>query len=396
MACLLLVLVVIGMHVRPAAADPLSVHAFRMAGDATRMRVVVEFDREPDFQWFLLRGPHRLVVDLPESSFAFDSEALEPRGLVSNIRYGKLYDGHSRMILEVKGPFAVERVDMLRNETSPGYRMVADIVAASEEAFEAALAEQAAPAGSAVKAPKAGNPEVPAKTGDDTFTLVIDPGHGGIDGGAEGVSGTQEKDVTLAFARQLRDAFKDKPGISVVMTRDGDRFLRLDERVRIARQAGADLFVSIHADTIRYKGIRGATVYTISERASDAVAKAAADRENLADSVAGVDVAEDNRQVADILVDLMRRETHGFSVGFARSLIREMSDTVQLIKNPHRSAGFRVLRAPDVPSVLVELGYLSNKKDEAQLLDADWRARAIDSMAAAIRRFAGLRNGAGG
>nr|WP_235911637.1 N-acetylmuramoyl-L-alanine amidase [Mesorhizobium xinjiangense] len=384
------------MHVRPAAADPLSVHAFRMAGDATRMRVVVEFDREPDFQWFLLRGPHRLVVDLPESSFAFDSEALEPRGLVSNIRYGKLYDGHSRMILEVKGPFAVERVDMLRNETSPGYRMVADIVAASEEAFEAALAEQAAPAGSAVKAPKAGNPEVPAKTGDDTFTLVIDPGHGGIDGGAEGVSGTQEKDVTLAFARQLRDAFKDKPGISVVMTRDGDRFLRLDERVRIARQAGADLFVSIHADTIRYKGIRGATVYTISERASDAVAKAAADRENLADSVAGVDVAEDNRQVADILVDLMRRETHGFSVGFARSLIREMSDTVQLIKNPHRSAGFRVLRAPDVPSVLVELGYLSNKKDEAQLLDADWRARAIDSMAAAIRRFAGLRNGAGG
>ncbi len=360
------------------------------------MRLVVEFDREPDVQWFLLRGPHRLVIDLPDSGFAFDSEALEPRGLVTNIRYGKLDEQHSRIIVEAKGPFAVERVDVIANETSPGFRMVADIVAASQDDFDAALAEQAATTGSAAAAASTGPVEAAAKADEDEFVLVIDPGHGGIDGGAEGVSGTQEKDVTLTFSRELRDALEAQPGMAVFLTRDDDRFLRLDERVRIARQHGADLFISIHADTIRYESIRGATVYTISERASDAVAKAAADRENLADSVAGVHVAEENREVADILVDLMRRETHGFSVSFARSLIGEMSDTVELIKNPHRSAGFRVLRAPDVPSVLVELGYLSNSKNEAQLLDAGWRAKVVTSMKDAILGFAGFKNGAGG
>ena len=180
------------------------------------------------------------------------------------------------------------------------------------------------------------------------------------------------------------------------MTRETDEFLRLDDRVRIARQHEADLFISIHADTIRLKGIRGATVYTVSDKASDAEAQALADRENLSDQLAGIEIEEENHEVADILIDLIRRETHGFSIRFARSLVGELSTRVGLINNPHRSAGFKVLKAPDVPSVLVELGYLSNAKDEEQLLSAEWRGKAAASISNAIALFASAKGGAGG
>ena len=180
------------------------------------------------------------------------------------------------------------------------------------------------------------------------------------------------------------------------MTREGDEFLRLDDRVRIARQHDADLFLSIHADTIRLKGIRGATVYTVSDKASDADAKALADRENLSDQLAGIVIEEEDHEVSDILVDLIRRETHNFSMRFARSLLDELSTTVRLINNPHRFAGFRVLKAPDVPSVLVELGYLSNPKDEEELRSAEWRAKVAASMAQAITAFASGKTDVGG
>ena len=180
------------------------------------------------------------------------------------------------------------------------------------------------------------------------------------------------------------------------MTREKDEFLRLDDRVRIAREHEADLFISIHADTIRLKGIRGATVYTVSDKASDADAQALADRENLSDQLAGIAVEEEDHQVADILIDLIKRETHSFSMRFARSLVGELSTTVGLINNPHRFAGFKVLKAPDVPSVLLELGYLSNAKDEEQLKNAEWRGKAAVSVSKAIEKFATSTGGAGG
>nr|WP_235633423.1 N-acetylmuramoyl-L-alanine amidase [Aquibium oceanicum] len=369
---------------------------YRMAGDASRARVVMEFDKEPQLKWFLLRAPHRLVIDLPETLFAFDAEALEPRGLIGGVRYGNLGNGSSRMILSTTGPFTVEKLSMLENENSPGYRLVVDMVADSEAAFEQALADQAETTGSTVNEDKkdrlGDSPERP----DRPFTVVIDPGHGGIDGGAKAVDGTAEKEITLTFSKVLQEQLEQSGRYNVFLTRDDDTFLRLDERVGIARQHEADLFISIHADTINIRNISGATVYTISEKASDSLAKAAAERENLADSVAGIEIAEENQQVADILFDLVRRETHGFSVSFARSLVGELSDTIELINNPQRSAGFRVLRAPDVPSVLVELGYLSNPKDVAKLEDPEWRAKAAGSIGAAIAIFADAKMGAGG
>ncbi len=386
----------------PARSDPTFTTAsdFKLAGDSNRLRIVMQLDREPELRYFLLRGPNRLVIDINDTVFALDPADLKARGLAKEMRYGTVGEGVSRLMLVAKGPFSVERFEVVRNEEGEGFRLVADIVSASEEAFDAALADQAQTTGSTQsthgQSTKKAERVVPGDPNQKPFTVVIDAGHGGIDSGAEGVNGTLEKAITLAFALELKAKLGSTTGYRVEMTRDDDTFLRLDERVRLARQHGADIFISIHADTIRLKGIRGATVYTVSDKASDAEAQALADRENLADTLAGAQAGDENKQVADILVDLIRRETHGFSIRFARSLVGQLNrDKVELINNPHRSAGFKVLQAPDVPSVLVELGYLSNAEDEEMLKNPEWRARAIDSIAAAITLFAAARQEAG-
>ncbi|MDP3895712.1 MAG: N-acetylmuramoyl-L-alanine amidase [Mesorhizobium sp.] len=383
-------------YAAPSAGDLYRASGFKMAGDAARTRIVLHFDREPTVKWFLLRGPHRIVIDLPESVFAIDQGDLKPRGLVTGVRYGHLEEGRSRLIISGKGPFAVEALQVLANETSPGFRLVVDMAAASAAVFDTALSIQADKTGSTSAAPKGDRLVATAGSAPRKFTIAIDPGHGGIDGGAESAAGTIEKEITLAFGLELKALLEATGTYNIIMTRDKDEFLRLDDRVRIARQAGADLFISIHADTIGVRGVHGATVYTVSDRASDAEAKALAERENLADSVAGVDDGGENRQVVDILADLARRETHAFSIRFARSLVGQLSSAIELIKNPHRQAGFKVLRAPDVPSVLVELGYLSNARDEERLIDPEWRKKAVKSISSAITGFASARLGAGG
>ena len=389
-------LVLLAVLARAAHAENVVAHSFKMAGDDTRVRLVMHFDSEPDANWFLLRAPHRLAIDIADARFALDAEAVTARGLVTDVRYGGVSDDRGRLILSLNGPFAVEAFEIRENTASAGYRLVADLVATSSAAFEAALADQVTTTASTRTTPKGDRVVKGNETADQRFTIVIDPGHGGIDSGARGVSGAVEKDVTLAFAKELKDALEKLDVYRVRMTRDDDSFLRLDERVRIARQHGANLFISVHADTIRYKGVRGATVYTVSDQASDAEAAALAARENLSDELAGLSIEDENHEVSDILMDLIRRETQSFSVRFARTLVGSLSNEVELIKNPHRYAGFRVLRAPDVPSVLLELGYLSNKDDEKQLLDPEWRAKAIGSVMAAIRSFAGAAAASGG
>lgn len=382
-----------------AADAPLKATGYKMAGDATKMRIVMNFDREPNPKWFLLRGPNRLVVDLQNTKFALDAKDLKARGLVKAVRLGDLGEGVSRLILTGKGPFAVDKLDVLKNDDGSGYRLAIEMSAASEREFDEALANQTLTTGSTVSTDKGERVgKGPTTTAGHRFTIVIDPGHGGVDGGAEGLNGTIEKNVTLAFATELRDKLAATGNYNVFMTRDTDEFLRLDDRVRIARQHEADLLISIHADTISVKGIRGATVYTVSDKASDPQAQALADRENLSDQFAGMEIKDDNKEVTDILIDLIRRETHSFSMSFAHTLVGQLSTSVGLINNPQRSAGFRVLKAPDVPSVLVELGYLSNAKDEAQLLDADWRGKAAQSITNAVALFAAAKaeNRAGG
>ncbi|CAN7768300.1 N-acetylmuramoyl-L-alanine amidase [Mesorhizobium sp. LjNodule214] len=392
---LLMVIFLAFATVSDAADASLGATGYKMAGDATKMRIVMNFDREPDIKWFLLRGPNRLVVDLPRTRFAINARDVKARGLVKSVRYGDLGQG-SRLILTGKGPFSVDKLDVLKNDDGNGYRIAIDMSAASAREFDAALANQALTTGSTVSTDKGSRVGTgPISNPGHRFTVVIDPGHGGIDGGAEGLHGTIEKNVTLAFATELRERLSAVGSYDVFMTREKDEFLRLDDRVRIARQHEADLLISIHADTISVKGIRGATVYTVSDKASDPEAQALADRENLSDQFAGMEIKDDNKEVTDILIDLIRRETHNFSMSFAHTLVGQLSTSVGLINNPQRSAGFKVLKAPDVPSVLVELGYLSNAKDEAQLLDADWRSKAAQSITNAVALFASAKMGTG-
>lgn len=371
----------------PAAADSQYAREFRMAGDAVRTRMVLELDREPGLRWFLLAAPARLVIDLEATRLAFSTEDVKARGLFAGVRYGAGPGGAARLVLTARGPFAVDRLDVVKNGTSPGYRLIADLSAASDRAFRQAVADQMQTTGSTTPA------AAPAPA-DGRFRVVIDPGHGGFDGGARGVSGVEEKAITLAFATELKARLAALDGLDVSLTRDTDVFLPLDERVAIARRREANLLISIHADTIDVPGIHGATVYTVADKASDPAAEATAVRENLSDELAGIEVGAENQQVADILVDLIRRETHGVSVRFARSLVERFSASIGMIKNPHRFAGFRVLRAPDVPSVLVELGYLSNPEDEAKLRDPQWRGKAIDGIVSSVAGFAAGASGA--
>lgn len=361
------------------AADSLRVEGMRVAGDASRARVVLDVSDDPRFRWFLLRSPHRLVLEFEDAEYRHEEEAAEPRGLVTNVQFGPAGASSSRLILTAEGAFAVENVDVLTDEGDDGRRLVIDMVAASERQFEQALADQIA---TTATAPTDGTESK------RRFTVVIDPGHGGADSGAKGISGIHEKTITLAFGLELKKRLEDLDRYDVHLTRDRDVFLRLDERVRIARRHEADLLISIHADAIRHRNVRGATVYTVSDLPSDAESAAKAVRENLADQIAGYASNEASDEVSDILADLVRRETDGFSRQFAKTLVTEMSSEIGMIKNPHRFAGFQVLKAPDVPSVLVELGYLSNPRDEAQLRDVEWRAQAAAAIAAAIGRMA--------
>lgn len=217
--------------------------------------------------------------------------------------------------------------------------------------------------------------------------VVIDPGHGGVDPGAIGVSGIYEKYITLAVARELKTQLEKNGRYKVYLTRDRDVFIRLRDRVAIARQYNADLFISLHADSVGNSQMKGLSVYTLSQNSSDSEAQALADKENKADLIAGIDLSHESADVANILIDLAQRETMNRSAGFAGGVVDEVGRDTELLGNTHRFAGFAVLKAPDVPSVLVEMGYLSNETEERNLRQPEHRLKLAKSISRAIDRF---------
>jgi N-acetylmuramoyl-L-alanine amidase len=228
---------------------------------------------------------------------------------------------------------------------------------------------------------------VPKPAADRRRIIVLDPGHGGIDPGTMGASGVLEKDITLLMARELKDRLQASGRYRVLLSRDGDISLSLADRVRFARSEGADLFISIHADSIGDDKIHGATVYTLSETASDRVSELLAAKENKSDVIAGLDLNGESDEVSAILIDLAQRETMNNSARFARHLLGEFGERLSQPRQPHRFAGFKVLKAPDVPSALLEIGYMSNRRDEAMLTSPKGRARLVDAVAAAVDRY---------
>lgn len=366
------------------AADVNMVVATRVVGDETRTRFIADITNELAVNVFALSDPYRIVIDLPEVHFQLDpATGAEGRGLISAYRFGLISRGMSRIVLDVTQPVRVDDYFVLAPVDGQPARLVLDLVTTTAEDFQtAALAYQAAPAAAAPVA----NP-----TDNGLPVVVIDPGHGGIDPGATGVTGVVEKNVVLAFSLELAEQLRATGRYSVVLTRDDDTFLSLNGRVDFARSRGADIFLSIHADSFSQSSVRGTTIYTVSERASNQIAAAIAAGENRADILAGVNLVVADEGVADILIDLTRRETQNFSVALARSLIDSLSDTTRMFGTPHQEAGFVVLKAPDVPSVLIELGFLSNREDEQRLGSSDWRQQAAGSVVRAIDTFFATR-----
>ncbi len=372
------------------AAEPIVFDA-RVVGDDNRIRFIADMSAAVAPTVFTLADPYRIVVDLPEVDFALpDGAGMVGRGFVSAFRFGLISSGKSRIVIDVSQPIAIDKAFVTEANDAQPFRLVIDAVPTTRAAFDAATEayrrqQKAAAASSAER-------EFNRQGNGDKPLVVLDPGHGGIDAGARGVNGAVEKDVVLSFSEILAREIDKRGRYRVLRTRDRDEFIGLRERVDIAREAGADLMVSIHANSFRGRNVRGAIIYTASEEASGAMAEELAASENRSDILAGVDVEPEERdEVTDILLDLTRRETRNYGVVLARTLVERMGQSVEMFKIPHQQAGFKVLEAPDVPSALIELGYLTNATDEKLLTSPEWQEKAAASIADAIESFFAAR-----
>jgi N-acetylmuramoyl-L-alanine amidase len=361
----------------------------RLGGDTKQTRFVVDLSRRVAINAFTLADPYRVVVDLPQVAFQVPHNKVssQGRGLIKSFRYGLVMAGGSRIVLDLSGPVRIEKAFSLEAAEGQPARLVLDLVATDRESFlrTIALDNRVARTESAHQR----SPIVLPTNGDRRPVVVIDPGHGGIDEGTRAASGETEKSIVLEFAKQLHDRLESTGKYRVLMTRSDDTYISLGDRVRFARANKAALFISIHADALprRDGDAQGASIYTLSDTASDAEAARLADAENRADVIAGVDLSAEPDDVADILIDLAQRETKAFSAQFARTLSDELKNVARLHKHPLKSAGFRVLKAPDVPSVLVELGYVSNRGDLKLITSTSWQARAAQAIVQSVKTY---------
>jgi N-acetylmuramoyl-L-alanine amidase len=368
-----------------AETDEPSVIAARVGGDKSQTRIVFDLSRKVDMRAFALADPYRLVIDLPQMRFQLPPQAGEAaKGLVKAFRFGLMKKGGSRIVLDLTAPVRLDKSFVLDPSDGQPARMVLDLSAIDRPAFLRAVAFDNRP-----RTDLGAKPASEGATNDSRPVIVLDPGHGGIDEGAHAATGEAEKNVVLDFALKLRDKLEQSGKYRVEMTRSDDTFIALTDRVQFARTHRAQLFISLHCDALaRGEGdAQGATVYTLSDHASDAEAARLADAENRADIIAGVDLSSEPNEIADILIDLAQRETRSFTTHFARTLVGDLKNAIRLHKQPLRSAGFRVLKAPDVPSVLIELGFVSNRADFKELMSETWRTRAADSITHAVNAY---------
>lgn len=366
-----------GAVAAPAVTD------VRIGNYSAKSRFVLDISANVNFRVFSLADPYRVVIDLPEVDWRLNGNG-NPNGLVTGYRYGLFRPGQSRMVIDVGAPVVVAKKFMLPPDKDHGHRLVVDL---KKTTRQAALRQVYRPGRAAPRPAPAPKRRAVTHRRGDRRVIAIDPGHGGVDPGATGRSGSREKYITLAQARELGRQLQATGRYKVVMTRKRDIFIRLRDRIAIAQDAGADLFISLHADSMRNRRIRGGSVYTLSETASDKEAEALAAKENKADLIAGIDLSDQSEVVAKILIDLRQRLTKNDSAVFAKSLIRELRKTTRLLRNNHRFAGFAVLKAPDIPSVLVEMGYLSNRTDERLLKSRGHQKRIAAAVVKAVNRY---------
>ena len=365
------------------AGAPVAVAA-RLSQDRGGARLVFDLSRTVAATASAMAAPDRIVIDLPEINFQLDPSvgrvgALRDDSLVKDFRFGLLAAGKSRIVVDLVHtacPADVSAKPIVDGALAA--RLTIELKPCDAGAFAALVRSHSVSAPTAADAPALAQPPV----------IVLDPGHGGVDGGASGIGGVQEKTLVFEFCTELKRELDATKRYRVVLTRDGDQYVDLEDRVDLARADNAALFISVHADALSEDAdVSGSTVYTAADRASDAEAARIAARENAADRDPGARKRHDDADVADILFDLKRRETRTYAHIFSRGLVDRLRGAARLNHNPERSAGFVVLKAPEFPSVLVELGYLSNPQDVRSLASPDWRTKAAAAMVTAIDAF---------
>ncbi len=389
----------------PPVQERVSVLNARLGLHPDKTRLVLELTDSVPFTVSVHGSPYRVVVDLPDVSWPGGNTVMAGKGVVARYRFEGRDGGASRLVVETDGPARVVESYLIPPRDGFKPRFVLDIARTTPAQF-AASAPVAATTGTAsvsreaARPPAKRDPIVPVAAAlpppvppraapvPEKPMIVVDPGHGGVDPGAVGVGGVYEKDITLAMARELKRQLEGSGRYRVRLTRDKDVFIRLRDRVAIAREANADLFLSLHADSIGSSTVRGLSIYTLSDRASDREAEMLAAKENRADALAGMDLSSENDLVASILIDLAQRDTMNHSKRFANMALEHLGREVKLIPNkPHRQAGFAVLTAPDMPSALVEMGYLSSPQDVSLLSKSAHREKLGRGMVRTIDAY---------
>ncbi len=351
----------------------------------SQSRIVLEFSDPVIVRTFLLSDPDRLVVEMPQVMWRpSDTPSPSGRSLVRDYRFGLFRKDSSRLMLELNRPVKIEKSEILPPKDGAGFLFVLDLAATSQSDFTAhsGWPQDDGPAIRDVAAHETG-----IRSGKTRPLIVLDPGHGGFDPGTHGETGLVEKDVSLAVAKALQERLELSGHYRVKLTRDSDVFIALRDRVSMARAAHGDLFVSLHADSNEHREIRGASVYTLSPGATDRETANLANKENHSGVALGLEAPEINPVADSILSDLGGREIMNLSVRFAGTIIATLPGATAVHSPlPHRSADFAVLKAPDIPSVLIELGYLTNHDDETAMATAAWRSRVAVALSAAIDR----------
>ena len=362
-----------------------------------RTRLVIELNAQVPYKIFTLANPYRVVIDFPELDWRIPTpKAARKKGLISNYRYGLFQNANSRLVVDVRAPVVIAGHRFIPPKGRYKHRFVVDLKKVSEAAFQRSDRQIASkdwvdPGADATdmaglnggRSAHLGE----GRNGRGKRIVMIDPGHGGPDPGTISIAGVYEKAVTLRTAKIVRRILERSGRYTVVLTRKKDIYVPLRDRYRRAENSKAELFISLHADSHRNKRLRGFSVYTLSERASDKEAAALAAHENRADAIAGIDLSRQSDAVASFLIELRQRQTMNESAIFSDLLIDELSRKVRMLRNTHRFAGFAVLKSPNIPSILIELGYLSNAQDARMLHKKTYLEKAAKAILRAADRY---------
>lgn len=383
----------------PSQANALEVGNLRFGTYSDKTRLVVELSQSADYRLFVLAEPTRMVLDLPSFEWTAKPANTNSQAGIKAIRHGNLKPGISRIVFDLNRPIAIQNAFTLPRADGKPPRLVIDFNQTNANGFKAAQSkifgalnvDGVKTASASTKAPPRPAPAAKAPTQKPPTQkplIIIDPGHGGIDPGALGPGGIHEKTVVLALGKELKRQLEKSGKYRVKMTRYDDTFVKLGDRVKFARKHQGDLFVSVHADSAGNKNVSGASFYTLSEKASDAQAAKLAARENKSDLIAGIELDVEDSAVVDILIDLARRNTQNQSKYIANIFVNDFKRSgLKTLKSANRHANFAVLKAPDIPSILVETGFMSNRKEAKKLNTSAHRRKVATSLRKGIDAY---------